>query len=97
MRVFLGELFALQSVSNPADLRFLTSACDLGSNVGCQIFHDNEKRYDRRGATTKNCKRLSNAGEIAELKADLQSEKRDRKKEAVKKVIASMTVGKDVR
>ena len=39
----------------------------------------------------------SSAGEIAELKAELQSEKRDRKKEAVKKVIASMTVGKDVR
>ncbi|VEL15240.1 unnamed protein product [Protopolystoma xenopodis] len=30
------------------------------------------------------------------LKAELNSEKKDRKKEAVKKVIASMTVGKDV-
>jgi len=36
-------------------------------------------------------------GELAELKADLQSEKREKKKEAVKKIIASMTVGKDVR
>lgn len=36
-------------------------------------------------------------GELAELKADLQSDKKDRKKEAVKKIIASMTVGKDVR
>lgn len=36
-------------------------------------------------------------GELAELKADLQSEKKERKKEAVKKIIASMTVGKDVR
>lgn len=35
-------------------------------------------------------------GEIFELKAELNSEKKDRKKEAVKKVIASMTVGKDV-
>jgi len=35
-------------------------------------------------------------GEIYELKAELNSDKRDRKKEAVKKVIASMTVGKDV-
>jgi len=35
-------------------------------------------------------------GELAELKADLQSEKREKKKEAVKKIIASMTVGKDV-
>lgn len=37
------------------------------------------------------------SGEIFELKAELNSEKKDRKKEAVKKVIASMTVGKDVR
>jgi len=35
-------------------------------------------------------------GEIFELKADLNSDKKDKKKEAVKKVIASMTVGKDV-
>ena len=36
-------------------------------------------------------------GEIYELKADLNSDKKEKKKEAVKKVIASMTVGKDVR
>ena len=36
-------------------------------------------------------------GEIFELRAELNSDKKDRKKEAVKKVIASMTVGKDVR
>lgn len=35
-------------------------------------------------------------GEIFELKSELNSDKKDRKKEAVKKVIASMTVGKDV-
>ncbi|KAK2170270.1 hypothetical protein LSH36_3g01040 [Paralvinella palmiformis] len=35
-------------------------------------------------------------GEIFELKAELNSDKKERKKEAVKKVIASMTVGKDV-
>ncbi|CAD5120831.1 DgyrCDS9385 [Dimorphilus gyrociliatus] len=35
-------------------------------------------------------------GEIFELKAELNCEKKDRKREAVKKVIASMTVGKDV-
>ncbi|XP_071496866.1 AP-1 complex subunit beta-1-like [Diadema antillarum] len=35
-------------------------------------------------------------GEIYELKADLNSDKKEKKKEAVKKVIASMTVGKDV-
>lgn len=31
------------------------------------------------------------------MKAELNSDKKDRKREAVKKVIASMTVGKDVR
>lgn len=36
-------------------------------------------------------------GEIYELKGELNSDKKERKKEAVKKVIASMTVGKDVR
>jgi len=35
-------------------------------------------------------------GEIFELKSELNSDKKERKKEAVKKVIASMTVGKDV-
>merc|ERR1712168_1502639 len=35
-------------------------------------------------------------GEMAELRQDLHSENRTKKKEAVKKVIASMTVGKDV-
>ncbi len=35
-------------------------------------------------------------GENAELKTELNSEYRDKRKEAVKKVIANMTVGKDV-
>lgn len=35
-------------------------------------------------------------GEIFELKSELNSDKKEKKKEAVKKVIASMTVGKDV-
>ncbi|CAG0901274.1 unnamed protein product [Darwinula stevensoni] len=35
-------------------------------------------------------------GEIYELKSELNSEKKEKKREAVKKVIASMTVGKDV-
>ncbi|TKR77769.1 hypothetical protein L596_018682 [Steinernema carpocapsae] len=35
-------------------------------------------------------------GEIFELKNELNSEKKEKKREAVKKVIASMTVGKDV-
>lgn len=35
-------------------------------------------------------------GEIFELKSELNSEKKEKKREAVKKVIASMTVGKDV-
>ncbi|KAK6317229.1 AP-2 complex subunit beta isoform X1 [Coregonus clupeaformis] len=35
-------------------------------------------------------------GEIFELKAELNNEKKEKRKEAVKKVIAAMTVGKDV-
>ena len=36
------------------------------------------------------------AGENFELRADLNSEYRDRRKDAIKRVIANMTVGKDV-
>lgn len=36
-------------------------------------------------------------GELFELKAELNSSEKDVKKDAIKKVIASMTVGKDVR
>ena len=38
----------------------------------------------------------SKKGEIFELKGELNSDKKEKRKEAVKKVIASMTVGKDV-
>uniref|UniRef100_A0A673GZ90 AP complex subunit beta n=1 Tax=Sinocyclocheilus rhinocerous TaxID=307959 RepID=A0A673GZ90_9TELE len=43
-----------------------------------------------------NCCVWDPSGEIFELKAELNSDKKEKKKEAVKKVIASMTVGKDV-
>ena len=45
----------------------------------------------------KTLNRLLKKGEIFELKTELNSEKKEKKREAVKKVIASMTVGKDVR
>ena len=35
-------------------------------------------------------------GEIAELRNDLKGDKREKKKDSIKKIIASMTVGKDV-
>lgn len=35
-------------------------------------------------------------GELFELKAELNGDRRDAKKDAIKKVIANMTVGKDV-
>ena len=38
---------------------------------------------------------LSRPGELAELKADLQGDNKIKKKEAVKKINANMTVGKD--
>ena len=40
---------------------------------------------------------LSRPGELAELKADLQGDNKIKKKEAVKKINANVTVGKDVR
>uniref|UniRef100_A0ACB8ECX2 AP-2 complex subunit beta n=1 Tax=Sphaerodactylus townsendi TaxID=933632 RepID=A0ACB8ECX2_9SAUR len=39
---------------------------------------------------------VTSGGEIFELKAELNNEKKEKRKEAVKKVIAAMTVGKDV-
>lgn len=39
----------------------------------------------------------SKKGEIFELKGELNSDKKEKRKEAVKKVIASMTVGKGMR
>ncbi|KAI6076402.1 AP-1 complex subunit beta-1 isoform X2 [Aix galericulata] len=52
----------------------------------------------RRGGTMTDSKYFTTTkkGEIFELKAELNSDKKEKKKEAVKKVIASMTVGKDV-
>ncbi|KAI1231889.1 hypothetical protein IHE44_0007530 [Lamprotornis superbus] len=41
-------------------------------------------------------RRRPRSGEIFELKAELNNEKKEKRKEAVKKVIAAMTVGKDV-
>jgi vesicle coat complex subunit len=39
---------------------------------------------------------INNLGEIHELQEELANPKEDKRKEAVKKVIAAMTVGKDV-
>jgi len=52
-------------------------------------FNTNKQTDSKYFTTTKK-------GEIFELKGELNSDKKERKKEAVKKVIASMTVGKDV-
>jgi vesicle coat complex subunit len=46
--------------------------------------------------SNKNINTIFLIGEIFELKAELNNDKKEKKKEAVKKVIASMTVGKDV-
>ena len=50
-----------------------------------------------RMAINKLCYPYIFLGEIFELKNELNSDKKEKKREAVKKVIASMTVGKDVR
>jgi len=53
------------------------------------------KKGDAKGADGKYFQ-TTKKGEIAEFKADLNSTTKDKVKEAVKKVIAAMTVGKDV-
>jgi AP-1 complex subunit beta-1 len=52
-------------------------------------------KKDAKGADGKYFQ-TTKKGEIAEFKADLNSTNRDKVKDAVKKVIAAMTVGKDV-
>lgn len=41
-------------------------------------------------------RRLAKKGETYELRSDLNSEYKQKRKETVKKVIANMTIGKDV-
>ncbi|KAL7391551.1 hypothetical protein ABVT39_010943 [Epinephelus coioides] len=60
------------------------------ANQLCENRHIGSKMTDSKYFTT------TKKGEIFELKAELNSDKKEKKKEAVKKVIASMTVGKDV-
>ncbi|XP_049279640.1 AP-1 complex subunit beta-1 isoform X1 [Anopheles funestus] len=57
--------------------------------IQLRIF-DSPKMTDSKYFTT------TKKGEIFELKSELNNDKKEKKKEAVKKVIASMTVGKDV-
>ena len=56
--------------------------------VEFQIQNSDFKMTDSKYFTT------TKKGEIFELKSELNSDKKERKREAVKKVIASMTVGK---
>uniref|UniRef100_A0A182SV42 Clathrin/coatomer adaptor adaptin-like N-terminal domain-containing protein n=1 Tax=Anopheles maculatus TaxID=74869 RepID=A0A182SV42_9DIPT len=69
------------------------SAClDWGGcecRVQLRIFNSPKMTDSKYFTTTKK-------GEIFELKSELNNDKKEKKKEAVKKVIASMTVGKDV-
>ncbi|XP_041757054.1 AP-1 complex subunit beta-1 isoform X3 [Coregonus clupeaformis] len=60
------------------------------ANQLCETRQFGSKMTDSKYFTT------TKKGEIFELKAELNSDKKEKKKEAVKKVIASMTVGKDV-
>ena len=52
--------------------------------------------YNSENMTDSKYFTTTKKGEIFELRADLNSDRKDKKKDAVKKVIASMTVGKDV-
>uniref|UniRef100_A0AAG5D0I7 AP complex subunit beta n=1 Tax=Anopheles atroparvus TaxID=41427 RepID=A0AAG5D0I7_ANOAO len=52
--------------------------------------------FQSSGMTDSKYFTTTKKGEIFELKSELNNDKKEKKKEAVKKVIASMTVGKDV-
>ncbi|XP_050085056.1 AP-1 complex subunit beta-1 isoform X1 [Anopheles aquasalis] len=52
--------------------------------------------FNSSGMTDSKYFTTTKKGEIFELKSELNNDKKEKKKEAVKKVIASMTVGKDV-
>lgn len=65
---------------------------------GFQVLYDHQERLAVLSSFNAHpSTRLHRSGEIFELKTELNSEKKEKKREAVKKVIASMTVGKDVR
>ncbi|KAK5964487.1 AP complex subunit beta [Trichostrongylus colubriformis] len=63
-----------------------------------KVRNDSCKRYWVVSITMTDSKYFTTTkkGEIFELKTELNSDKKEKKREAVKKVIASMTVGKDV-
>ncbi len=64
----------------------------------CFYVHFRSRFYCRKKATGTDSKFFSTnrKGENHELREELRSPQRDRKKDAVKKVIANMTIGKDV-
>ncbi|XP_061527561.1 AP-1 complex subunit beta-1 isoform X3 [Phycodurus eques] len=68
----------------------MTANMQEWANQLCENRQFGSKMTDSKYFTT------TKKGEIFELKAELNSDKKEKKKEAVKKVIASMTVGKDV-
>lgn len=65
--------------------------------IQCFAFTVFDSSYFSAGMTDSKYFTTTKKGEIFELKNELNSEKKEKKREAVKKVIASMTVGKDVR
>lgn len=67
-------------------------------SVGCHLERtSNFTQYTRNMCSQHSVFVIPLSGEIFELKAELNNEKKEKRKEAVKKVIAAMTVGKDVR
>ncbi|XP_029427719.1 AP-1 complex subunit beta-1 isoform X2 [Rhinatrema bivittatum] len=69
---------------------------DLRGYPECVPSRETREQYQGPNMTDSKYFTTTKKGEIFELKAELNSDKKEKKKEAVKKVIASMTVGKDV-
>jgi hypothetical protein len=69
----------------------------LSLSLSLSFSHTTHTQHTRSLSHTPPRFPLCTPGELAELSQQLQSPKKADKRDAVKKVIASMTVGKDVR
>ena len=94
--VFVTDFKIIPIIHISGTFHLLTNSSSLSSITVYLLWSSSSfAPYQTLHSDSSQCFHLS--GEIFELKAELNSDKKDRKKEAVKKVIASMTVGKDVR
>lgn len=82
-RSLASQKFDIQSF--PTQINFTSTKMDKGLQAVTEMFKK-----------TKFFQNAPKRGETYELKAELNADTKDKRKEAVKKVIANMTIGKDV-